>query len=213
MVRIEKAAEELFSICGYERTSLRQITQKAGVNLAAVNYHFGSKESLFRAVFVRRLKPINLARLAKLDAAQHTAGEGTVHLDLLLQIYLEPVFELSRDTTCGGNHFVRIISRSLVEPLPVLEQILAEEFHPVTARFTQALRRHVPRLSPEDFLWRISFIIGAMHHTLATLHCMHQLTKGICKNDDHSAALVRLIQCSKIMLTSPSYAADRPCPI
>ena len=206
-VRILTVAEKLFATNGYERTTLRQVTTLARVNLASVNYHFGDKETLFRELIVRRLKPMNLARLKKLETAQRSAGDNPVVLDLILHIFFEPMFELTRDTNDGGSYFVRIVSRSLVEPLPVLETVLAEEFHPVTARFAQALRRHVPGLAPDDFLWRISFIVGAMHHTLATLHRMTQLTRGVCKNGDCARALDGLIQCSKAILSAPPFAA------
>ena len=78
-------------------------------------------------------------------------------------------------------YFARILGRSLTEPLPFLEELLAKEYHPVMARFGQALRGH-PNLTPEYFLWRLSFLIGAMHHALATLHRMKDLTRGICRN-------------------------------
>jgi AcrR family transcriptional regulator len=197
-------AEALFARQGYEMTSLRQITQQAGVNLAAVNYHFSDKESLYRKIIVRRLQPINQGRLANLENAEHLAGSEPVALEQILLIFIKPVFELAQDPTRGGQHIVRIISRSMVEPLPFIDELLAKEFHPITSRFAQALRRHVPRLPPDDFLWRISFIVGAMHHTLATLHCINELTQGICRNNDFDGAVSRLIQYSATTLTAPS---------
>ena len=204
--RILFAAEETFADKGYSRTSLREITRIAGVNLAAVNYHFGDKESLYGAVIVRRLRPINQARLAKLDEAQRFAGDVPVPFEKILTIYFEPLFELCQNTAGGGSHTARIIGRSIVEPLPFMEKILGEEFHRVTSRFSQALRRLVPSLSPEEFLWRISFIVGATQHTLATMHCMQELTHGICQNNDHQGAMMRLTRISAVVLNAP------PCP-
>jgi hypothetical protein len=85
-----------------------------------------------------------------------------------------------------------------------MDELLAQEFQPVMARFGQAMRRHVPTLSPEEFLWRLSFVIGAMHHTLATLHRMKDLTRGICRNHDHAGALPRFIQFAVTTLTAPA---------
>lgn len=189
-------------------TSLRQITQQAEANLAAINYHFKDKESLYREILGHRLQPINQARLSNLESAEQQAGDQPVELQLILRIFIEPIFDLSQDTTHGGQHIVRIISRSMVEPLSFIEELLEKEFHPVTSRFAQALRRHVPRLSPDDFLWRISFMVGAMHHTLATLHCMNELTHGICRNNDHTGAVRRLIQYSAITLTAPAVTSE-----
>src|SRR5207248_1431431 len=75
--RILDAAEELFMLHGFEGTSMRLLTAKAGVNLAAVNYHFGSKDALIEAVFRRRLDPMNVARVAELDTL---AATDTVQL-------------------------------------------------------------------------------------------------------------------------------------
>src|SRR5947208_16884641 len=68
--RILDSAESLFMEHGFEATSLRSITAAAAVNLAAVNYHFGSKEELFQAVLTRRLDPMNHARLSFLKRRQ-----------------------------------------------------------------------------------------------------------------------------------------------
>lgn len=198
------AADELFSHRGYERTSVRELTRKAGVNLAAVNYHFGNKEALYVAVLKRRLQPINQARLQKLAEAERTADGQPVPLDLLLEIFASPLFALCQDTSQGGHHTIRLVGRSMAEPLPFVDALLADEFHPVTARFAQAIRRHAPQLSPEDYLWRVSFVVGAMQHTLATMHRMKELTRGICSNNDHAGALRRFIQFSALTLTAPA---------
>jgi AcrR family transcriptional regulator len=203
-LRILIAAEELFANFGYDGTSLRQLTQKAGVNLAAVNYHFGEKKLLYDAVVSRHMQPINQARLKKLENAEALAGKEPVALDLILEILIRPIFELGQNSASGGHHVARLVGRSMAEPQPFMEELLAKEFHPVTARFSQAMRRHVPHLSPEDFLWRLSFVVGAMHHTLATLHRMKDLTRGICKNHDYEGALRRLVQIAVVILTAPA---------
>ena len=73
--RILDAAEELFMQHGFEGTSMRALTTRAGVNLAAVNYHFGSKDALIEAVFRRRLDPVNLARMAEVEKLE---GNGKI---------------------------------------------------------------------------------------------------------------------------------------
>src|ERR1700682_6647964 len=72
--RILDAAEALFMEHGFEATSLRTITAAAGANLAAVNYHFGTKEELFEAVLARRLDPMNQERIDLLDKVEREAG-------------------------------------------------------------------------------------------------------------------------------------------
>lgn len=205
--RILDAAERLFAEHGFVGTSLRRITGAAAVNLAAVNYHFGDKESLYAEVLRRRLRPINAARLARLEEAVATAGEAPPPLELVIDILLRPVFEVHRDPARGGPHIVRIIARTLTEPLPFMSALLREELHAVLGRFAQIVRRHVPHLSPEEFLWRLSFVIGAMQHTLATLHQMSALTHGICRDNDYEGALRRFVASACAVFRQPAPAA------
>lgn len=197
------AAEELFAKQGYDGTSMRSITGLAGVNLAAAHYHLGDKEALYVKVFMRRLQPINESRLARLTQAEQDAGVQLVSMEHIIEIMARPLFELSADTQQGGQYFVRILGRCLVEPLPCMEAIITAELQPVMARFSQALRRHAPHLAPEEFLWRFSYVIGAIHHTLATMHCMKVRTHGLCRDHDHAAALQRFIQFAVGALTAP----------
>jgi AcrR family transcriptional regulator len=187
------AAEELFAIHGYDGASLRNITKKARVNLAASHYHIGDKKSLYALVMMRRLRPINESRLTALGEAEQQAAGHPVPLSRLIDLMARPFFELSADQSKGGHHFARMFGRSLTEPLPFMDEILAQEFQPAMARFGQALRRHAPHLTPEEFLWRLGFVVGAMHHTLATLHRMKDLTRGICRNHDPAGALQRFV--------------------
>jgi len=206
-IRILDAAEKLFAEKGFNGTSMREITTSAGANLAAANYHFGSKEELYLEVVRRRVRPVNAERLARLEQALLLAGDHPPPLELLLDILLRPIFELRADPARGGPAIVRIISRSFSDPLPFMNDLLREEFQPVIARFSQAARRHVPGLTPREFLWRFSFIIGAMQHTFATLDQMETLTRGICRGDDTEDVLRRLIHFGAATLAAP--ALDR----
>jgi AcrR family transcriptional regulator len=197
------AAEELFAKQGYDGTTLRDITGLAGVNLAAAHYHLGNKEALYIKVFTRRLQPINESRLARLAQAEQEAKASLVGMEQIIEIMARPLFELAADTQQGGQYFGRILGRCLVEPLPFMESTITAELQPVMARFGQALRRHLPQLAPEEYLWRFSFVIGAMHHSLATLHCMKARTRGLCRDHDHAAALRGFIQFAVGTLTAP----------
>lgn len=191
--RILIAAESLFAKQGYDGTTLRQITRRANVNLAAVNYHHGDKESLYLEILRRRIQPINEVRLARLEEAEQQAGEAPVPLATLMDILARPLFQLFGGPDETGPHGARLIGRVLVEPISFTEPFLAAEFQPWLARFGQALRRHAPALTPEDFLWRFSFVVGALQHSLATLHQMKALTRGICRDNDHVTALHRFV--------------------
>jgi hypothetical protein len=140
-----------------------------------------------------RLQPINQTRLATLAEAERKAGGAPVPLEHLIDSLARPLFEVCADEE-GGRFGARLAGRCLVEPLPFMEKFLAEELQPVLARYAQAIRRHFPALSPEEFLWRFSFIVGAMQHSVATLHQMKALTRGICRDHDHAGAVRRFVQ-------------------
>ncbi len=201
--RILQAAEELFARDGYDGATMRNITRKAGVNLAASHYHLGDKRDLYCRVLERRLRPINEARLAELAHAEEEAAGRPVAMPRILDIMIRPLFELSADTTHGGQFFGHILGRSLAEPMPFMAELLEKEFHPAMARFGQALRRHVPNLAPGEFLWRLSFVIGAMHHAMTTLPRMEELTRGICRNNDAAAAIRCFIPFAVITFNAP----------
>ena len=207
VAKILDAAGEVFCAFGFHGASIRDVTQKAGVNLAAVNYHFRDKKSLYCAVLTRGLRPINQARLSQLKIASEKAGENPVPLAHLMDIFARPIFELHGDFEHGGTHLLQLLGRCVLQPLPFVEEFLKANLHPTTARFARAIRRHVPTLSPEDFLWRISFIVGAMHHTLATMHRMKELTGGICQNNDSAGASRHFANFAIATLTAP---ATRP---
>jgi AcrR family transcriptional regulator len=188
--KILTAAESLFAEHGLNGVSLRQITAKAGVNLAAVNYHYYDKETLCREILTQRLRPINTARLGALTEAEARRAGAAVPLDEILEIMARPLFLPDSATPAASR---RLLGRIFLEPLPFTGEFLARELQPAMTRFGQAIRRHAPSLSPQDFIWRFSMVVGAMHHAMATLHDMKARTNGVCQNDDAEAALRNFI--------------------
>src|SRR5437762_11351711 len=93
--RILDGAEELFGERGLDRVSIRDITRKAKANLAAINYHFGSKEDLIAAVFERRVVPVNEARLAALDVVEKAVGKKSPKLEAILEAFIRLALQCS----------------------------------------------------------------------------------------------------------------------
>src|SRR3954464_2865930 len=114
--RILDVAEQLFSEQGFDRVSIRNITRTARVNLAAINYHFGSKEDLIAAVFERRVVPINEARLAALDAVEKIAGKRGPKLEVILEAFIRPALQSSVEASKGGTAFSKLFGRCRSEP-------------------------------------------------------------------------------------------------
>lgn len=157
--RILETAERSFAENGYAATSLRSIIGEAGVNLAAVHYHFGSKEELLKAVILRRAEPVNAKRLALLDRCEKSRPD----LERVLEAFIAPTFEVT--TQPGGLQFVRLMGRMYAET-DMLPQIIGSEFRVMLMRFHDAFRRALPDLAPDELLRRLFFGVGAMAHTL-----------------------------------------------
>jgi AcrR family transcriptional regulator len=165
--RILDAAEELFMEHGFEATSLRLITTAAAVNLAAVNYHFGSKEELFQAVFSRRLDPMNQQRLSLLDEYQKAVEPSALTCEKIIAAMFIPALELSRDTDLGGKNFLRLLGRAYADPAPFIREFLSSQYAEMIAAFRHAFGRALPHLPREEVSWRLHFLMGALSYTLA----------------------------------------------
>ncbi len=165
--RILDVAEELFSEQGFDRVSIRDITRKARVNLAAINYHFGSKEDLIAAVFERRVVPVNQARLAALDIIERSAKKNP-RLEDILEAFIRPAVQCSFGTLKGEKAFSKLFGRCLSEPNPEIEALLKRQFESLVERLDAALMKALPHLSRSDIFWCMKFTFGALHHWLST---------------------------------------------
>jgi len=166
--RILDVAEELFGEQGLDRVSVRDITRRARVNLAAIGYHFGSKEDLIAAVFERRVVPVNEARMAALDSAEQSAGKRGPKLEAILAAFIRPAVHGSLGAHKGETAFSKLFGRCLSEPSPHVEALLKRQFAPLVKRMDAALQKALPGLSRSEIFWRMKFTYGALHHWLLT---------------------------------------------
>src|SRR5438046_2512014 len=134
--RILDAAEELFMLHGFEGTSMRQLTTKAGVNLAAVNYHFGSKDALIEAVFRRRLDPMNAARIAALDELEKSSRSPAP--EAIIRAFIGQSLRMIEDTRSGGRNFIRLLGRSYTEPSKPIRVLIRPVYPPPLGRSKSA---------------------------------------------------------------------------
>src|SRR5450432_815609 len=185
--RILDAAESLFMEHGFEATSLRSLTAAAGVNLAAVNYHFGSKEELFEAVLTRRLDPMNQERVELLDRLERKAAPDPLSCDRILMALFVPALRLARDPERGGKNFLRLLGRAYADPAPFIRQFLAEQYAVMIGRFKVAFGRALPHLPKKELSWRLHFVMGALSYTLAgtdALKIISELSPRETNNDE-----------------------------
>jgi AcrR family transcriptional regulator len=170
--RILDIAEQLFAEHGVAETTIRMITDAAHVNVAAVNYHFGGKDKLVRAVIGRRMSSLEAARGARLDAVEALAEreQRAPGVAELVEALIAPLFEQALDIDSGWPHFIRLISRLPWEP-GIEELAPPPEALKLFARFDEALVRAVPHLARDEAarFWRLGFLRGATQHTLLTL--------------------------------------------
>ncbi len=208
--RLLDAAEKLFAERGFAATSLRALTAQAGVNLAAVNYHFHSKQSLLEAVFARRLDWINRQRLERLAAAEARARRRPPPLEDLLEAFVGPAFRLRAELGASAASFQRLMGRLFVEPGENVQAMLKQQFSEVAARFLPAFEKALPGLPPCDLAARIHFTVGAMAHTLAGTHLMQIFLGGRCDLSDADATIRRLVAFLAAGLRAPLTGRRRP---
>lgn len=165
--RILDAAEELFMEYGFEATSLRLITTAATVNLAAANYHFGSKEELFQTVLTRRLDPMNQDRMQLLTSYETAAGNKALTCEVIISAMFIPALKLAHDQRQGGKNFLRLLGRAYADPAPFIREFLSHQYAEMIARYRAAFARALPHLPREEVSWRLHFVMGALSYTLA----------------------------------------------
>ncbi|MGP0075412.1 MAG: TetR/AcrR family transcriptional regulator [Bryobacteraceae bacterium] len=198
--RILDTAERLFARDGFEATSLRAITAEAQVNLAAVNYHFQSKDALVQAVIGRRMGPINAQRLALLDAYEAEAGDAPVPLDQIMDAFLRPIVEL---VGSHAHQFVPLIGRLYTEPGDFAARIYEQQFEHMRQRFFPVLGRALPDLPRGELTWRVHFAVGAMAHTMAASKILELMSGGEADISDVRGTLARLKAFIIAGLTAP----------
>lgn len=196
--RILGAAEDLFAQYGFAGTSLRQVTQHADVNIAAVNYHFGSKENLVAEVFRRRLDDLSEKRLAALRAA---LAESPARLEAILAAFVEPALALTLDRH-GGSAFVRVLARAYAEKNERLRKFLSDNYGHVMREFSKAIAASLPAVSKEELHWRLDFVAGALTYAMADFGLIRRHA-GVSEKTHCQKAAAALIRFAAAGLRAP----------
>ncbi len=160
--RILNAAEALFAQQGFSGTSLREVTGLADVNIAAVNYHFGSKENLINEVFRRRMDEMSESRISLLKQA---VAQNPGETEAILRAFVAPALAVSQEP--GGVAFIRVIARAYAEKNDGLRAFLSARYGHVLREFAQALAVCLPHLGKEQLYWRLDFLSGALTYAMA----------------------------------------------
>lgn len=200
--RLLEATEWLFIEGGYEAMSLRHITARAGANLAAVNYHFGSKEALVQELLSQRLDRLNRERLQLLSASEGLRPEGLDARAVLAMLFV-PAFRLSHGSA-SGPAFMRLLGRVYSDPSPFIQNYLQQHYRSISGRFFEAFARALPELPRGELGLRLHFALKALSGMLAG-EDMQQLIASISKGQTINDAelLARLISLVSPILTAP----------
>ena len=189
--RILDVAEHLFMEHGFEATSLRQLTSSAGVNLAAVNYHFGTKEELFQSVLTRRLDAMNQERIALLARLEREAGDRPIACEKILSAMLIPALRLARDERRGGKNFLRLLGRAYADPAPFIRNFLSAQYAEMIERFKEAFLKALPHLTRQELTWRLHFVMGALSYTLAGTDVLKLIAQAMPNEKDNDELLLQ----------------------
>ena len=185
------AAERLFAVHGFQKVSVRDITAAAGVNLASINYHFGSKDALLLEIFRRRTAELNRMRARMLHEA-NDAHQGKPPVRAILEALIAPPV-LWMDPKGDRQISVQFIIRSRSEGTEEMREALRKDVSHLR-RFADALLAARPDLAAEDVYWRLHFVLGMIHNNrFAEFDRLNTLSEGLTHEDDSAALIKRMV--------------------
>jgi AcrR family transcriptional regulator len=192
--RILDVAELQFAEHGYAGASLRGIIAAAHVNLAAVHYHFRSKEALLEAVLLRRAGPLNDERLRLLDRIEAKAGGAGAPIEGIIEAFIGPPMHLVFTKGGEGKIFGKLVGRLYAESGERFFQMIKKHFASIAQRFAAALHKACPELSEAELRWRFHCMAGVMAHTLLHWDHMEVLTDAKANEHDVNVVMDRLVR-------------------
>lgn len=195
------SAERLFALHGFQNVSVRDITADAGVNLASVNYHFGSKDALLFEIFRRRTGELNRERARMLHEAGDRAGGKPSVRDILEALFAPPLkwADPANDRRISVQFIIRARSEGTEQMRDALQNDVSH-----LARFADALKAARPDLAPESVYWRLHFVLGMVHNNrFAEFDRLHHLSGGLTREGDVQALLNRMLDFAEAGFLAP----------
>jgi AcrR family transcriptional regulator len=189
--RILDSAEKLFAERGFSETSLRLITSKAEVNLASVNYHFGSKKELIRAVLARYLDvfmPSAANEISRLEKAADQADLNEIFSSLI-----KPLLELNKVRSGGTTIFLQLLGRGYIESQGHLRWFITTHYGQHLATFVQAVKTSAPHIPPAEMFWRLHFTLGTIVFTMASANALNDIASAEYGEHNNIEAIIRKV--------------------
>jgi len=205
------AAEELFSINGFNAVSVRDIAQAAGANPGSVTYHFKTKDGLLLEIYRRHCGPMNHRR-AELLAAARRVRDLQDRLEAIVRAYVLPAFSSGSDLAGGGARFTRLRAVMSAEGNEVVRKIIAQTFDDTSHAFIDAIHESLPRIPRTEIVWRCHFLLGALYYSLVTPERVSRLSRGAADGSDAASAIEQLVRATVASLQAPALTEDGIAP-
>src|ERR1700688_3070807 len=202
------AAERLYADRGFGDVTLRDIVAAADVNLAAVNYHFGSKDELIAELFVTRSIATNRERLNELKAAEEKGG-GRADINFILRALVGPPLRGCLGPDRARSTAARFMIRASIESVPPIRRIKNREVDHLR-KFAAAMRRSLPDRSEVDLYWGLHFALAMAHHTIRESERLTRLSDGKCDLNDVAGIIERIVAVSVMALTGSEMEKKPP---
>ncbi|MGN6573955.1 MAG: TetR/AcrR family transcriptional regulator [Pseudolabrys sp.] len=206
--RILDVAEAMFAEHGYKAVSLRSILRECGANIAAAHYHFGSKQQILEAIFVRRCAVMSGERLRLLAACKAAPGRPPM-VEQILDAFLRPSLVWPDDDS-GTRRFMRLRAGVAYEREELARNLIARHFDETSRRFIDALAQVLPQIGMEELYFRFHFLLGAQYYTLLNPNRIFDLSGGLCDPSDAEKALRHMVCGFAAALTAPPCIARSP---
>jgi len=205
---ILNAAERLYADRGFGDVTLRDIVAAAGVNLAAVNYHFGSKDELIAELFVSRGLATNRERINELKAAEEGGG-GRADIAAILHALVGPTLRGCLGPDRERSTAARFMIRASIEAVPPIRRIKNREIDHLR-KFAAAMRRALPERSEVDLYWGLHFALAMAHQTIRDSERLTKLSEGSCDLDDVDGIIERIVAVSVMALAGSAIEKRTP---
>ena len=189
--RILDAAEKLFAERGFSETSLRLITSKAEVNLASVNYHFGSKKELIRAVLARYLDVFMPAASSEIMSLQSSDKDAS--LNDIFSTLVKPLLDLNQLRSEGTRTFLQLLGRGYIESQGHLRWFISTHYGDHLSQFVKAVADSAPHIPPAEMFWRLHFTLGTVVFTMASADALTEIAAADFGEHNDIEAVIRKV--------------------
>ena len=189
--KILDAAEYLFADKGFNGTSLREITSQAEVNLAAVNYHFGSKKELIKAVMSRYMNELSPRLESSLEVL--CDSEQPLTLVEVFSAFIEPLLSLNEYKENGTSNFLQLLGRGYTDSQGFLRWFLTTQYPNVISNFVTAVQKAYPELTPEEMFWRLHFTMGTVVFTMSSSDALIDIAENDFNKKIDIAGVIRQV--------------------